>query len=115
MATVYDILSAMAKYDGNPDAHPMVIGVADCIIHLSDSYCSMGYDSFIVDQSDATKLCTIYDNRDASTPIFNGATLGAGVYKLTRYCDCANVDGFSGQAYITNTTDNDIWNVEKIA
>lgn len=28
MTTVYDVLSAMAKYDGNPDAHSMVI--ADC-------------------------------------------------------------------------------------
>ena len=100
--------------NAKPYPTKMVIGVADCIIHLSDSYCSMGYDSFIVDQSDATKLCTIYDNRDASTPIFNGVTLGTGVYKLTCYCDCANTD-YTGSAYVTNTTENDVWSIEKIA
>lgn len=85
-----------------------VIGVADCEIHLASSYCSAGYNTIIVDQSDATKLCTIYDSRDSTTPIFNGSTLGAGVYELKCLCDVSN----SNSMY--NIMTNDTWVVRKL-
>lgn len=66
-------------------ATKMIIGVDNCIIHLPTSYCPMGYSSFIVDQTDHT--CTIYKEGDDVTPIFNGTSLGAGVYKLDAYAD----------------------------
>ena len=106
----YDMRDAnLTLQNCKPYPTRMKIGVADCVIHLSDSYCSMGYSEFVVDQSDDTKLCTIYSADDDTTPIFDGSTLGAGVYKLTANCDIMSSSpyGFTGK--------NDVWTIEKIS
>lgn len=98
-----------------------VIDVADCVIHLASSYCCEGYTEFIVDQSDSSKLCTIYKSYDDQTPIFDGHTLGAGVYRLTCECDYDATtdvlpDGWANSYTTTFYTGyNDKWTVEKIA
>lgn len=101
--------------NAKPYPTKMIIDVADCVIHLPTSYCSIGYSEFIVDQSDPTKLCTIYDSRDDTTPIFDGESLGAGVYKLTAYCNAADSIFPGSVVYIGNNTENDVWNIEKIS
>lgn len=103
-----------AQYEANnakPYPTRMVIGVADCVIHLPTSYCCEGYSRFVVDQSDSSKLCTIYSAYDDTTPIFNGATLGAGVYELKAYADFANSS--AGGRAVYDTT-NDKWTVRKL-
>lgn len=92
----------------------MVIGVDNCVIYLNDSYCSYGYSEFVVDQRSHT--CTIYDTNSTSTPIFNGASLGAGIYRLKAYCDPAtNIGTSHSQAQRPfNDTINYSWDVQRI-
>ena len=96
-------------------ATKMIIGVDNCIIHLPTSYCPMGYASFIVDQTDHT--CTIYKEGDDVTPIFEGASLGVGVYKLDAYADpesskmAITKPNYEHQYYDTT---NEKWEITKL-
>lgn len=93
----------------NPPGYPTRFVIdASCNIHLSDSYCAIGYSSFIVDQSTAGKSCSIYKSDDDVTPIFDGTQLGQGIYRITAYCD-----GSANQNLIYYTN-NDSWLIEKI-
>lgn len=56
---------------------------ANLNIYLSASYNPEGYREFIVDQQ--SYFCNVYDYNDSTTPIFNGASYGYGVYKFTAY------------------------------
>lgn len=103
--------------DNNAKIFPteMVIGVDSCVIHLSSSYCPAGYSEFIVDQTQHT--CIIYDSNDDETPIFNGAALGTGMYRLKAQCDPLNnvlhtADPTVTKAFFDGT--NYGWSVEKI-
>lgn len=94
-----------------PWATTFVIDVADCEIHLSPSYCCLGYNKLTIDQSTSGKLCTIYNSYDDDVPIFDGTTLGAGVYTLSCSCDLdAAADQIPGTSnYYTGR--NDLWTV----
>ena len=58
------------------------INVANCVINLNDSYCPVGIDSFIVEQTDNYKA-TIY-NKD-NVLIFDGENKEAGKYQVKSY------------------------------
>lgn len=94
-----------------PWATTFVIDVADCEIHLSPSYCCLGYNKLTIDQSTSGKLCTIYNSYDDDVPIFDGTTLSAGVYTLSCSCDLdAAADQIPGTSnYYTGR--NDLWTV----
>ena len=84
------------------------------MITLSDSYCAIGYNSFIVDQSTQGKTCTIYTSDDNVNPIFDGATLGEGVYRVTALCNGNRIYGGTS-ARISYDLTNDVWEVEKLS
>lgn len=71
--------------EAKPYPTKFIINANNCVIRLPASYCAYGYSEFIVDQSAHT--CTIYDCNSNSTPIFNGAEMGAGVYRFKAYCN----------------------------
>ena len=105
-------------WDDDAKIYPtkMVIGVDNCVIHLPNSYCAYGYSEFIVDQSHG-HLCTIYDSNSTVTPIFNGASLGGGIYKLKAFCD-PSVNAITENQVGSNQTLNDgsnySWTIERI-
>ena len=66
-----------------------------------------------MDQSASGSYCTIYTSRDDVTPIFNGQSLGDGIYRLTAECTLDSGIG-TGHYYDGFTSENDIWSVEKI-
>ena len=117
----YDMRDAQVLLDNARD-YPtkFVINVDNCVIHLSPSYCAYGYSEFVVDQTKG-HLCTIYDANSDSTPIFNGATYGAGIYKFKAYCDIQdNVikdirtsQGYGGGPSLNDGT-NFIWDITRI-
>lgn len=113
----YDMRDAQITLnDAKIFATKMVIGVDDCVIHLPASYCAYGYSEFIVDQSQG-HLCTIYDIRDDDNPIFDGETLGAGVYKLKAYCDISTnaiTEYTQVSTYNYNDGDNYVWEITRI-
>ena len=93
----------------------MIIGVDNCEIYLPSSYNPVGYSSFIVDQSAHT--CTIYDYNDDVNPIFDGASSGNGIYRLTAYTDLDDNaiqknDPSSSQKQFDSS--NYYWKVERI-
>lgn len=94
----------------------MLIGVDSCVIHLPASYCPVGYSEFIVDQTSHT--CTIYDYNNSTTPIFNGATLGTGVYRLKAVTDLTNnaIQKVRPEAIVQKMFDssNYRWDIERI-
>ena len=102
-----------------PYATKYRINVANCVIHLSTSYCCEGYNELIIDQSDPTKLCTIYKSSDSVTPIFDGQAEGAGIYKLSCECDYSLTadmlpNDWTNPTYYYNGY-NDVWTVEKLS
>ena len=96
-----------------------IIRATDCVIHLASSYCCQGYNEFIVEQTDSTKLCTIYNSYDDVNPIFDGESLGVGVYRLKCECDFSATMNVlpNDWAYTTTfyTGYNDKWTVERIS
>ena len=114
----YDLRDAQVVLD-NAKFYPtkFIINVANCVIHLSQSYCAYGYSEFIVDQTKGY-TCTIYDSNSDSVPIFNGSLLGAGIYKLKAYCNpfdniIHNYRQNGGPA--NNDSINYIWDIIKIS
>ena len=94
----------------------MIIGVDGCVIHLPASYCAYGYSEFVVDQNQG-HLCTIYDSRDSVNPIFNGNTLGAGVYRLKAYCDISTnaiTENTQFHEFNYNDSENYVWEITRI-
>ena len=107
----------VALNDAKIYATKMIIGVDNCVIHLPTSYCAYGYSEFIVDQNQG-HLCTIYDSKDSTTPIFNGSARGAGVYRFKAYCNpTVNAINQRNPSYADiayNDTENYTWEITKI-
>lgn len=114
----FDMRDSLTPQSGKPYPTKFVIGVASCVIHLPSSYCCAGFNRIIVDQSDATKLCTIYDDY-SNTAIFDGSTLGAGVYELIAEYDVDTIDPIYSQHLQRNipqyTGNNGVWEITKIS
>lgn len=109
-ASKYIVNTAILDLRGDdPPGYPtkFVIDTDNSVIYLSDSYCAIGYNEFIVDQSQGN-TCTIYQSDDDVTPIFDGAQEGTGIFKLTAYC----VQNQGGT--IVYYTGDDVWEIEKI-
>lgn len=86
---IYD-MSDTESAENNGKIYPtkFIIGADSCEIYLPSSYCCSGYSEFIVDQTQHT--CTIYDYNDTTTPMFDGATAGTGMYRFRAYTDLDN-------------------------
>ena len=108
----------LETWDGTRPPYPtkFIIGVDDCEIYLSPSYCSEGYSEFIVDMS--TYMATIYDRR--GNVLFDPTDYTAGVYKFTASVDHTIDDVYqadhSGQhVYPINSGYCDVWDIEEIS
>ena len=113
--TVTENIDMRDNYTSDDDCYPwastFIIDVADCEIHLPPSYCCLGYKEFTVDQSTSGKLCTIYNSYDPDVPIFDGSTLGAGVYTLKCSCDLSMAATQIPTTANYYTGRNDLWEV----
>lgn len=112
---LFDMRDDYEDNDNNqPYATRFTIDVANCVIHLAPSYCCMGYNKLIIDQSTPEKLCTVYNSYDDQNPIFNGQTAGAGVYELSCTCDLSETSEQIAGTSNYYTGRNDLWTVTKI-
>lgn len=105
-------------YPKNRPPYPtnFVIDVADCVIHLSPSYCSEGYHEFEVDMSNY--MATIYDRR--GNILFDPTGKGTGVYKFSAMID-PSIDliyqsgSSSTYKYPVNSGYCDVWTITKVS
>ena len=86
-----------------PFATDFKIGVADCVIHLSDSYCSLGYNEFKIIQANGYK-CVVYGL--TGEVVFDGTNLSNGTYNISIVSDVAAP--VSGSRCL-NIIEYDIW------
>ena len=105
----------LSQSNNHPYATRFVIDVADCVIHLASSYCCMGYNKLVIDQSTPGKLCTVYNSYDDQHPIFDGETAGEGVYELTCMCDLSKSAEQIPDVQNIYTGRNDLWTVTKLS
>lgn len=97
-----------------PYVTDFVVGVSNCVIRLSPSYCSEGFSDITVDMSDY--LATIYDRR--GNIIFDPTGKELGKYHLTAMVDYTIDETYqhasSAHPYLINSGYCDVWAVEKI-
>ena len=111
----FDMRDNYLTDDNNqPYATKFNIDVADCVIHLAPSYCCMGYNRLIIDQTKSGKLCTVYKSYDDENPIFDGEDAGEGIYELLCTCDLSKAEIQIPGTENYYTGKNDMWTVTKI-
>ena len=81
------------------------IGVADCVIHLPDSYCSLGYNEFRIIQDNSYK-CIVYGL--TGDVVFDGTNLSDGIYNVSIVSDVATP---ISDVRCLNIIEYDIWTV----
>lgn len=100
-------------YMKKPFATDFVIK-ANATIKLNASYCCIGFNRLVIDQTEA--VVTIYDKNNAV--IFNGNQLGSGKYLLECVCDAKNnrLNELTGNSTaMMYDGENDVWTVTKLS